>query len=105
MRLNIYDQFIIGVVRPSGGWSKGRPIAFIEDADKCVPLVDLLLPNDLDEDGIARYVGEKFSAFCQAGKSIAVLPRHAAGQDQGGVGSVRARYPGAARRGGVALSR
>jgi hypothetical protein len=84
MRLNIYDQFIIGVVRPSGGWSKGRPIAFIEDAEKCAPLFDLLLPNDLDEDGMARYVGDKFWAFRQAGKTVAVLPPHAAGQDQGG---------------------
>jgi hypothetical protein len=37
MRLSIYDLFTVGVVRPSGGWSKGRPIAFIEEGDKGTP--------------------------------------------------------------------
>ena len=53
------------MVRPSGGWSKGRPIAFIEEEDKCVPLFDLLIPNDLNDEELARYVREKFSAFAQ----------------------------------------
>jgi len=73
MRLSIYDQFIVGVVQPSGGWSKGRPIAYLEEADKCVPLFDLLIPNDLDEDGIASYVSEKFVAFAAPGKRVAPL--------------------------------
>ena len=70
MRLSIYDQFIVGVVRPNGGWSKGRPIAYIEDDEKCVPLFDLLIPNDLDEAELARYVSGKFSAFAQPSKRI-----------------------------------
>ena len=69
MRLNIDDQFIVGVVRPSGGWSKGRPIAYIEEDDKCVPSFDLLIPNDLDDEEVARYVSEKFRAFAQAGNA------------------------------------
>jgi hypothetical protein len=73
MRLSIYDQFTVGVVRPSGGWSKGRPIAFIEEEDKCVPLVDLLIPNGLDDEELARYVSGKFSAFAQPGKRIKAL--------------------------------
>jgi hypothetical protein len=68
MRLDIHDQLIVGVVRPNGGWSKGRPIAYIEEDDKCVPLFDLLIPNDLDDEGVARYVGDKFRAFAQAGR-------------------------------------
>jgi len=32
MRLDIYGQFVISVITPSGGWSKGRPIAFVEYA-------------------------------------------------------------------------
>jgi hypothetical protein len=70
MRLSIYDQFIVGVVRPDGGWSKGRPIAYIEDDEKCVPLFDLLIPNDLDDEELARYVSGKFSAFAQPSKRI-----------------------------------
>jgi hypothetical protein len=70
MRLNIHDQFVVGVVRPNGGWSKGRPIAYIEEDDKCMPLFDLLIPNDLDDEGVARYVSYKFSAFGQAGKQV-----------------------------------
>jgi trehalose-6-phosphatase len=68
MRLNIHDQFIVGVVRPNGGWSKGRPIAYIEEEDKCVPLFDLLIPNDLDDERVIQYVGDKFSAFVPAGR-------------------------------------
>jgi hypothetical protein len=75
MRLNIHDQFIVGVVRPSGGWSKGRPIAYIEEDDKCVPLVDLLIPNELDDLEIALYVGDRFRAFAKAGKRATLLAR------------------------------
>jgi hypothetical protein len=70
MRLSIYDQFIVGVVRPNGGWSKGRAIAYIEEADKCVPLFNLLIPNDLEDEAVARYVGAKFCAFSRPGKRV-----------------------------------
>jgi hypothetical protein len=73
MRLSIYDQLVVGVVRPNGGWSKGRPIAFIEEIDKCVPLFDLLIPNDLDDAEIARFVGNKFAAFARTGKRVVDL--------------------------------
>ena len=33
MRLDISGQFVVNVVTPNGGWSKGRPVAFIEDGD------------------------------------------------------------------------
>jgi hypothetical protein len=72
MRLSIYDQFVVGVVRPCGGWSKGRPIAYIEDTDRCTPL-DVLLPDGLDDEGLVRYVGSKFSAFQQPGRRIVPL--------------------------------
>jgi hypothetical protein len=75
MRLNIHDQFVVGVARPSGGWSKGRPFAYIEEDDKCVPLFDLLIPNDLDDEGVVRYVGEKFRAFAPSGKRATPLAR------------------------------
>ena len=75
MRLNIGDQFIVGVVRPSGGWSKGRPIAYIEEDDKCVPLFDLLIPNDLDDEEVASYVSDKFRAFAEASKRATPLAR------------------------------
>jgi hypothetical protein len=73
MRLSIYDLFTVGVVRPSGGWSKGRPIVFIEESDKCVPLFDLLIPNDLDDEELARFVSNRFAAFARPGKRIVVL--------------------------------
>jgi hypothetical protein len=73
MRLNIYGLFTVGVVRPEGGWSKGRPIAFIEESDRSVPLFDLLIPNDLDDAGIARFLSDRFAAFARPGKRIAVL--------------------------------
>jgi hypothetical protein len=73
MRLNIYDLFTVGVVRPVGGWSKGRPIVFIEQSDRCVPVPDLLIPNDLDDSGLARFVANRFAAFARPGKRIVLL--------------------------------
>jgi hypothetical protein len=73
MRLSIYDLFMVDVVRPSGGWSKGRPIAFIEEGDKCVPLFDLHIPNDLDDEELVRFVSNKFAVFARPGKRITVL--------------------------------
>jgi hypothetical protein len=73
MRLSIYDLFTVGVVRPNGGWSKGRPIAFIEESDRCVPMFDLLIPNDLDDEELVRFVSNRFAAFVRPGKRIVVL--------------------------------
>lgn len=69
MRLNIYDLFTVGVVRPYGGWSKGRPIAFIEDGDKWHP-VDLLIPNHLSDRALETFIAHKFSGFLVAGRPI-----------------------------------
>jgi hypothetical protein len=74
MRFSIHEHFIVGVVRPSGGWSKGRPIAYIEEDDKCVPLFDLLIPNDLDDAEITGFAGEKFRTFARQGKRITPPP-------------------------------
>jgi hypothetical protein len=73
MRLNIYDLFTVGVVRPNGGWSKGRPIAFIEESDRCVPMFDLVIPNDLDDKALARFVAGRFAEFARPGKRTAVV--------------------------------
>ena len=69
MRLDIYGQFVVSVVRPSGGWSKGRPIAFIEEPG-ARRQADLLIPNDLSDRDLERYVADKFSTFAKAGKAI-----------------------------------
>ena len=49
------------------------PIAYVEEDDKCVPLIDLLIPNDLYDEAIARYVGEKFRPFALPGRHVTVL--------------------------------
>jgi hypothetical protein len=69
MRLDIFGQFVVNVVRPNGGWSKGRPIAFIEEPDKWT-LVDLLIPNDLHGRRLQEYVADQFSTFATPGKGI-----------------------------------
>ena len=69
MRLDIYGQFVVNVVRPDGGWSKGRPIAFIEEAGGPRP-ADLLIPNGLSDRDLERYVADKFSTFAKAGTAI-----------------------------------
>src|SRR5262249_27412608 len=69
MRLDIYGQFIVNVVKPKGGCSKGRPIAFIEESDRWSP-VDLLIPNDLGERAIEHYVADRFSAFARPGTKV-----------------------------------
>jgi hypothetical protein len=69
MRLDIYGQFVVSVVRPNGGSSKGRLIAFVEEPDMCRP-ADLLIPNDLGESALEKYVADKFCAFAQPGRTI-----------------------------------
>jgi len=69
MRLSIYGQFVVNVVKPKGGCSKGRPIAFIEEPERWSS-VDLLIPNDLGERALERYVVDKFSAFARPGKEV-----------------------------------
>jgi hypothetical protein len=43
--LDIYGRFVVSVVRPSGGWSKGRPIAAVEDREARRP-ADLHVADD-----------------------------------------------------------
>ena len=69
MRLNIYGQFVVSVVNPNGGTSKGRPVAFVEEPDKW-SLVDVLIPNDLCGRKLQQYIADKFSAFAKPGKEI-----------------------------------
>jgi hypothetical protein len=74
MRLDIYGLFVVTVVAPRGGWSKGRPIAFIEDGETWRPC-DLLIPNGLTSGEVERYVADKYSAFARPGRSIRRLDR------------------------------
>ena len=69
MRLDIYGQFVVRVVTPDGGWSKGRQVAVIEAPGRSQE-ADLLIPNDLSDRDLERYVADKFSAFAKAGKAI-----------------------------------
>ena len=69
MRLDIYGQFVVRIVRPNGGPSKGRAIAFIEEADTCRP-ADLLIPNDLTNSELECYVANRYTAFAQPGSAI-----------------------------------
>jgi len=69
MRLDIYGQFVVNVVRLNGGWSKGRPVALIEDRGTSRQ-ADLLIPNDLSDRDLERYVADKFSTFAKSGKAI-----------------------------------
>ena len=69
MRLDISGQFVVNVVTPNGGWSKGRPIAFIEDGNTW-RIVDLLIPNDLSDGMLEAFIAHKFSGFIVAGKPI-----------------------------------
>lgn len=48
---------------PMEAGPKVAPIAYIEDEDKCVPLFNFLIPNDLDDEGLARYVSAKICSL------------------------------------------
>jgi len=73
MRLDIYGQFVGSVITPKGGWSKGRPVALIEGRRECYP-IDLLIPNDLSEDQLQRYVTNRFSTFAASTLRVAHHP-------------------------------
>jgi hypothetical protein len=69
MRFDICGQFVVNVVTPKGGWSKGRPIALIEEADRW-SVADLLLPNDLSDAVLESFIADKFSSFAVTRKPI-----------------------------------
>ena len=69
MRLDIYGQFVVSVVRLNGGPSKGRAIAFIEERDACRP-ADLLIPNELTDSELECYVANRYAAFAKPGGEI-----------------------------------
>jgi hypothetical protein len=69
MRLDICGQFVVNVVTPKGGCSKGRPIALIEEADRW-SVADLLLPNGLSDDALQTFIADKFSSFAVSQKPI-----------------------------------
>jgi hypothetical protein len=69
MRLDIYGLFVISVVAPRGGWSKGRPIAFVEDGNRWLP-ADLLFPNGLTDSELERYVADRYASFALPGREI-----------------------------------
>jgi hypothetical protein len=75
MRLDIYGLFVISVVTPRGGLSKGRPVAFVEDVDRWSP-ADLLIPNGLTDSELERYVADKYAAFALPGKEIRRIDHH-----------------------------
>jgi hypothetical protein len=74
MRLDIYGQFVVSVVTPRGGWSKGRAIAFVEEGDRWHP-ADLLIPNSLTDSEVERYVANRYASFAQPGRAIRRLDR------------------------------
>jgi len=82
MRFDICGQFVVSVVQPGGGWSKGRPIAFIEAPDRWFP-ADLLIPSDLSEGALERYVADRFSAFARPGRRIRRLDETSAPHSEG----------------------
>lgn len=69
MRLDVHGQFVVSVITPKGDWSKGRPVAVMEDRGACYP-IDLLIPNDLTEDQLQRYVTDRFSTFAKPASEI-----------------------------------
>lgn len=69
MRFDICGQFVLNVVMPEGGRSKGRPVAFVEECDRWVP-ADLLIPNGLSDGALQSYVADRFSAFAISGRRI-----------------------------------
>src|SRR5215470_9581745 len=69
MRFDISGQFVVNVITPNGGWSKGRPIALIEEADRW-SVADLLLPNDLSDDALESFIADKFRSFAVTKKPI-----------------------------------
>jgi hypothetical protein len=69
MRFDICGQFVVNVVTPKGGWSKGRPIALIEETDRW-SVADLLLPNDLSDEALESFIADKFSSFAVTQKPI-----------------------------------
>ena len=69
MRIDIYGLFVVKGVVPAGGWSKGRPLAFIKEgqSDRAC---DLLIPNGLSTSELERYVVQRYAAFARPGRKV-----------------------------------
>lgn len=74
MRFDIYGLFVVRVVTPRGGWSKGRPVAFVEDGGTWRPC-NLLIPNGLTDSELERYIADKYAVFARPGRQIRRLDR------------------------------
>jgi hypothetical protein len=69
VRIDIYGLFVVNVVVPRGGRSKGRPLVFIEEADAW-HACDLLIPNGLSSSELERHVVQRYAAFAQPGRGV-----------------------------------
>jgi hypothetical protein len=69
VRIDIYGLFVVSVVAPRGGWSKGRPLAYIDEGDAW-RACDLLIPNGLSSSELERYVVQRYRAFARPGREV-----------------------------------
>lgn len=69
MRIDIYGLFVLKVIVPGGGWSKGRPLAVIEEAQSD-RACDLLIPNGLSSSELERYVVQRYAAFARPSREV-----------------------------------
>src|SRR5262245_14286973 len=69
MRFDISGQFLVNVVTPNGGPSKGRPVALIEDGDRW-SITHLLIPNGLTERALEIFLADTFSGFVLPSRPI-----------------------------------
>lgn len=65
MKFNIYDRFVIEIIRKEKRWVAFR----IGDGYK-VPEANLILPHDLDEEELITFIEDIFHEFARPGKSI-----------------------------------
>jgi hypothetical protein len=69
LAVGIYGLFVVTVVVPRGGRSKGRALAFIEEGDSR-RACDLLIPNGLSSSELERYVVQRYAAFARPGREV-----------------------------------
>ena len=68
MKFNIYDRFVLEIIRKEKRW-----IAFRIGEGVKMPESNLIVPQDLEESDLIIFVEDIFHELAQPGKSIEIL--------------------------------
>ena len=68
MRFNIYQRFVVEIIRKDGRW-----VAFRMGEGSKVPVDDLVVPQDFEASQLLTFLEDVYHEYARPGKSIELL--------------------------------